>query len=157
MEGAIEVASGFSEVMLRFEKRVAALDHPEKLLRGAVANLYVLISDRIQQHGQASDGSLIGGGVYSPKYSRYRAKKGRQTAFVDLTFTGDMLDRGFIYGPVPAGGFGLGFANKMSADRMALLEQRYGQQIISPTVQERENALVDILDAIRDQIRNPDR
>lgn len=45
---------------------------------------------RIQQEGKATDEGQIG--RYSAKYAAYRKESGRQTAKVDLTFTGDMIN-----------------------------------------------------------------
>lgn len=155
MKARLVIEAGTSKILETFDLMAAGLVNEDKILRGAVANLYVLISERIQQRGLATDGSPIGGGRYSASGARYRAKHGRQTDFIDLTFTGDMLDRGLTYGPFPLGGFGLGFTNQLSYDRMRLQEQRYNQAIISPNEQELAAAAVDINNAIRDQIRSP--
>ena len=185
------VTSDFAAFYERHERVMLQLANPEKVLRRAVLDLQQLITARIQQRGQKTDGTQIG--TYSTKafksfsdkngrrafdfegnatkkqknkrvrnqddfkhfdygYKEFRESLGRQTRFVDLTLTGDMLDRGFIAIPTGVNSFGLGFVNKLEYDKMQYNEKKYGT-IIQPTTQEYNDALAQIINDINNVLR----
>jgi hypothetical protein len=146
--------TGFDEVFAGNERIIEILSS-DRVLRTAVLNMQAEIVERIQQRGEASDGSPIGGGSYSPRNGRYRDKRGYQTNYIDMTLSGDMLDRGFIAGPAPAGGFGLGWLNTLSRDKAERMEQYFGR-VFSPSQDERDHALDLIAKATRDVISESD-
>jgi hypothetical protein len=117
--------------------RLGSLQDADKVLRTAALDTVALISDRIQQKGLKTDGTLIKS-VYSVGYAAKRAKKGYQTNFVDLTFTGDMLAD---YTAVPDGtdSYVAGFRSEKSAQKAEFNEDRFG------TVFQASNEEVDIL------------
>jgi hypothetical protein len=99
------------------------LSDPDKTTRILSFDTVALVSNRIQQRGEKTDGSQIQNG-YSSKYSKKRQSKGRQTDFVDLTFTGDMM-ADFL--PVQIGSdWGVGFVGKKSGDIAEYNERRFG-------------------------------
>lgn len=144
--------SGFRQAAGFLDRLAATAENPDVIFQRGVADMYAEVSERIQQRGEATDGSKIGGGAYSPSGRKGRAAAGRQTSYIDLTMSGDMMDRGFTFGPVPAGGFGLGFVNKLTADRMRYQEKRYNQQIIYPSAAEQARAFATILQDLRNEI-----
>jgi len=126
----------------------AGLKNWEKLTRVASLNLLALISERIQNRGQRTDGALIGGGVYTKQWAKQRRKKGRQTAYIDLTMTGAMLDRGFTV-ILGENGWGLGFLDPKQGLKMEGLTKHFGD-LVAPTEEEIRLALDDIQNAVRD-------
>jgi hypothetical protein len=85
-------------------------------------------------------------------YKEYRESLGRQTRFIDLTLTGEMMDRSFTAGPIGGGAFGIGFLSRLGADRMERNEQRYGG-ILDPTDAEQQTVRNLINQAVRDAFR----
>lgn len=92
------------------DRQLIDLRNRDRITRAAALNLLALISERIQQRGELTDGGKIGGGQYVSAWRKVRQKKGRQTAYVDLTFNGGLLDRSFAPVLLPDG-WGLGFAD----------------------------------------------
>lgn len=144
---------GGGQLLASFDRMVQELADPDKLFRKPLFDLYALVSERIQQKGLRTDGTPIGGyRGYSEMSKELRKRKGLQTDFIDLTFTGDMMDRGLIVGPVSAHSWGMGFINQLEADKMELNEARFGE-IITPSEEERNIAEQDILKVIDHVIR----
>lgn len=102
----------------------------EKLAREIAFDALALVSDRIQQRGEKSDGSKITSpaktkfGAYSKGYGVKRKKAGRETDYIDLTFSGDMMGD-FIVSPVN-GGAEVGFKGKESSDKADWNEAKFG-------------------------------
>lgn len=113
-----------SSLPRNFKRLVSSLQEGE-FLRAAAFDSVALISNRIQQRGELTDGGKIGGGEYSESYAQVRAQAGRQTGFIDLTFTGDMLDRSFTVLPFDDG-WGAGFTNAIEFEKMEFNEDRFG-------------------------------
>ena len=124
------------------ERLLQQLTDPNKVLRTALTNLHALISERVQIFGQLTNGQRILG--YSTGWEKVRKSKGRQTAHVDLTFSGDMF-RDFNLYPINKG-FGLGFSSKAQFDKMEWLTDQKGVFIL-PSEQEKELAAKDIIKA----------
>jgi len=124
------------------ERLLAALTDPNKVLRTALTNLHALISERVQIFGQLTNGQSILG--YSTGWEKVRKAKGRQTAHVDLTFSGDMF-RDFNLYPIK-NGFGLGFSSKAQFDKMEWLTDQKGVFIL-PSEQEKDLAAKEIIKA----------
>jgi hypothetical protein len=148
--------TGLSAVRRQLLELEQALGDADVILRTGTQDLYAQVSERIQQRGQRTDGQLIGGGVYSKGWANKRRLAGRQISYIDFTFDGDLVDRGFIVGPTPGGGWGLGWANSMSADRAKHLEAYFGT-VFKPSAKEKEQAFGYILQAISNEIRRRNR
>ena len=69
---------------------------PDKIARIACLNSVALISQRVQNQGLDSSEKSIG--VYSKSWAQQRLKEGRQVQFIDLTYSGEMMDS-FIFSP----------------------------------------------------------
>lgn len=104
----------------------------DTILRQASFDLVVLITDRIQQRGELTNGdkmktsSSYKAGAYSFDYAKYtRVKKGRQIDHIDLTFTGEMMDN-FL--PTANGNneYVIGFQGKLNADKAEWNELNFG-------------------------------
>lgn len=127
---------------------LADLTDPNKVLRIALTNLHALISERVQVFGQLTNGQSILG--YSTGWEKVRQNKGRQTAHVDLTFSGDMF-RDFNLYPI-RNGFGLGFSDKAQFDKMEWLTDQKGEFIL-PSEAEKQLAAKDILTAANNVVK----
>lgn len=99
----------------------------DKVLRVAANDALVIISDRVQQYGKKTDGSLIGGGKYSPGYAKKRKEADRIISHIDLTFNGDMLNDNFTVAPAGINEYEVGFRNKESGDKAEYLEAYFGE------------------------------
>lgn len=104
----------------------------DAILRQASFDLVALISDRIQQRGEMTNGekmktsSPYKAGAYSFDYAKYtRVKNGRQIDHVDLTFTGEMMDK-FLPSANGANEYIVGFQGKSNADKAEYNEAYYG-------------------------------
>jgi len=106
--------------------------HQDRVLRQASFDLAALISDRIQQRGEKTNGdkmmtgSPYKAGAYSFDYGKYtRIKSGRQINHVDLTLTGDMMDN-FLPSANGQNEYIVGFQGKGPADKAEYAEAYYG-------------------------------
>ncbi len=97
----------------------------DRIYRTACFDSIALISNRIQQKGQKSDETKIGNGSYQKSYAKYREKKGRQSNYIDLTFTGEMID-GLTFDKTASNEYSIGFGSKKSADKAEWNEARFG-------------------------------
>lgn len=109
------------------------LKSADKILRTAALNTVVIISDRIQQRGEKTDGSKIvtssptKTGAYSKEYGKKRQSKGRQTSIIDMTFTdGGMMDD-LTVEPSGENEYLVGFSGKQSSDKAEWNEDRFGE------------------------------
>lgn len=121
-----------------------------KVLRTACVDVIAAMLRRIQNDGERSDGAKMVTkssqkyGAYSKAYGRFRAKKKRQTAIVDLTFTssGTMLDY-LKPGPTGANSYGIGFRGPDEFQKAKWNEGNFGI-IFDPSKLENQLALVSI-------------
>jgi hypothetical protein len=127
----------------------------DKLLREAAFNAVALISNRVQQEGKKSDGSLIKSDKnsipafknnktgkifskrkktttrvllstpYNEEYAKKRFKQGLEINKVDLTFSGDMMGD-FIPAPEGKTGYAIGFRGQHSSDKADWNERLFG-------------------------------
>lgn len=98
------------------------------VFRIVVGNALVKIKDRIQQKG------IKGAKYTSLSYKKERRKQGLNTSFVDLTFTGQMMNafQLIVQGALK---IGLGWQNAEMAKRAIFNEKRYGT-VFEPTKEE---------------------
>lgn len=95
----------------------------DRIFRTACFDSIALISLRIQNKGLRTNESPIG--IYSAGYAKQRAKKGRQTSYIDLTLTGDMIDS-LTFDKATYNEYVVGFGTKSSSDKADWNEERYG-------------------------------
>lgn len=117
------IITNISDVVKNEISRLKDLANPDLITRSAAFDTVAIISDRVQQEGKKSDNSQIKS-FYSKGYEAKRKKNGLQTSFVDLTFTGDMIND-FL--PVFDGGdWVAGFVGQRNADKARWNEERFG-------------------------------
>lgn len=97
---------------------------PDKIARIACLNSVALISQRVQNQGLDSNEQSIG--TYSKSWAQQRIKKGRQTAFIDLTYssTDTMMDY-FTFSPL-AKDYVVGFSQDFAGQKADWNEERFG-------------------------------
>jgi hypothetical protein len=160
------IYSSFSQFARQQGRNWLDATDANKVVRQAVVTLVPVMKNRIQQNGKNSAGGQIG--QYGEKkiarafgvaqgfaskrrlkkvtgqegYKELRQKLGLQTAFVDLTFSGDMM-RSFKPGPTGSNGYGIGFISETEIDKAAENEKRYGR-VFGPTDQENKLTLAEI-------------
>lgn len=162
---AFKVISNIKDVLALNGRIWASLENPDKILRTGCFNLYAEISERIQNQGRRTDGRAIEAefaagrartkrrGAYSAGWFYNRRARGRQTRIMDLTDSGDLMDRGFQVGPAGRQSYGLGFPNKTIADRAEYLEGMFGE-IFAASEKEKKDCLNHIIDNVRKTIKN---
>lgn len=84
---------------------------------------------RIHNQGGAEQGQI---GRYSLGYARKRRKAGRQTAFIDLQFTGELAS-GYTVGKTTKFHNALGFTNDAAAFKARKNEEVKEKAIFAPT------------------------
>jgi hypothetical protein len=110
----------------RHVEKITALTDKNRTTRILAFDSVALISSRVQQEGKNSQGQRFGN--YSNQYSKTRQKKGLQTGYIDLTFTGETIRYflPFVY----KNDWAVGFITKRSADIAEFNERRYGSIFI---------------------------
>lgn len=137
------IVSNISDAIKNDIAKIKSLKDPDKTTRILAFDTVAIVSDRIQQKGLKSDGTLIQG-KYSGGYSNKRENKGLQTNYVDLTFSGDMM-ADFL--PVQDGPiWGAGFTGKKNADVAEYNERRFGK--IFDLTKEEEKVIENSFNAI---------
>ena len=102
----------------------------DKVTREIAADLVASNISRIHNEGKAVDGSEIGS--YAESTKKQRSKKGRQTQYKDLSFTGK-LSKEFSFAAVGSNTIGVGFISDYGADLSEIHEQREGKKIWGAT------------------------
>lgn len=136
--------------------RINGLRNGSKIIRRALLDLLALISYRIQNEGEGTEGRLIGEGDYSKGHQKTRIALSLQTSRIDLTLSGDMLDRGLILVPIDGQTFGLALTgakdNISHIDLMRHFENIYDQEIIQPSEEEKRIVLETIFEEIQSEL-----
>lgn len=107
-------------------------------IRAVAADVAASNVSRIHNEGKAVDGSKIGDykegdDEYNQNsYKTKREKKGKQTQYVDLSFSGK-LSKEFQPEAVGDLEIGVGFISKYGSDLSEVLEERYGTKIWGKT------------------------
>ncbi len=145
-------------------------DLPELILRaseGLANDVISKIVNRTQIQGKNTAGRNLksSGGPYTVQYKKFKSKKGRQTTFTDLTFTGEMLRSiGLISKSVSGDIVTLVIApskNRINgsgkfgnSDIMDVQEKRYGQimELSKKEAEELEGDLIKIIERKLNQI-----
>jgi hypothetical protein len=95
---------------------------PDKIARIACLNSVALISQRVQNQGLDSNEKSIG--TYSKSWAQQRLKEGRQVQFIDLTYSGEMMDS-FTFSPLGKD-YVVGFSSDKEGQKADWNEERFG-------------------------------
>lgn len=141
--------SNLAEVVQSINIKIDSLSNADKLLRQAAFDTVALVTDRVQQDGLKANNTPIKS-FYSVAYGKKRRRKGLQTQYVDLTFTGDMLDD-FL--PAPLGNvFVVGFKSEKQGQIASFNEERYGL-VFNLSSTESGTVIKGILNKINDTLK----
>jgi|GEM_PF-3600797 len=127
----ITIISNISDQINQAIKNTAVKINPENLAREVALDVVAIVSDRVQQRGEKTNGEKADTaakkttGAYSKYYGIKRKKAGREIDYIDFTFTGDMMDS-FISAPIE-GGAEVGFKGKSASDKAEWNEARFGE------------------------------
>jgi hypothetical protein len=105
-----------------FKDVTEKLDNFEREQRKAALTVFAIHKPRIFERGINANGGKIGEYKDGP-YKAMRAKRGRETAFVNLEMFGSMKKD---YQPTKVGVVGYGFSNQKESDKADFNEERYG-------------------------------
>lgn len=120
----ITIISNIDQVTQNLVLKLDSLLDADKVTRQAALDAVAIISNRVQNDGLKTDGSPIQSS-YSDGYGKRRSKKGLQTEFVDLTFTGDMMDSLLPF--QNNGDWVVGFNSAKQAQKAEWNEIRFGK------------------------------
>lgn len=144
----ITIVTNMDQVLKASLKQLESLLDDDKITRQAALDAVALVSNRVQNDGKKTDGSEIQS-FYSKGYASKRSKKGLQTNFVDLTFTGDMMDSFIPF--QNEGDWVAGFNSEKQGQKAEWNEMRFGTifelsqselQIIEKGIIQRVGALI---------------
>lgn len=111
-------------------------------IRPVVLTVMSKMTERIHEEGIAADGSQIG--TYSSNYLKLRQKKYQRTSdkkvIVSLT---RQTENSWAMTPTERG-WGIGFLNKDSAQKMQWVEEQKGKKIAQLTTEEKDYAIKEI-------------
>lgn len=148
---------GIDEFVKKTNAFASDFINTDQEIRAACFNTIVLISDRVQQRGETTDGikmrskSKDVSGAYSFDYGKYqRFNKGRQIDHVDLTYTGEMMDS-LTLEPEGGGKWIVGFSGQSASDKAEFNEQYYGT-IFQLSDSEMNDVMDDLLNNIQKKI-----
>ena len=162
----ITVQSNLFTVRKDLEALLADLSSVDKILNRATFDSFAMIKQRVQQRGEKSDNSDIGqyAGAKSRKtksgnsitaisgWAKIRQDAGRQIGYIDLTFSGDMMDRGFSVIEIDESTIAIGFLNDTEGNKARWLEQRFGA-IFQNTEQELSDFVATVITEIEQQLK----
>jgi hypothetical protein len=128
----IKFSTNIGEVYGDFNQVLKETADADKVLRTVALDGLTLITDRVQQRGEKTDGTKLRSksrkkyGAYSSEYGKLRGEKGRQTDIVDLTLTGDMFSD-FVVEPTGEREYSVGFRGDKSASKAEYAEDYFGE------------------------------
>lgn len=131
---AISIKLDFSKFTQDLEQRIAKLKDKDYLLRPVATELIPLMTRRIHQRGEASDGSQIG--TYSSGYLKLRESKYNRSSdtkvIVSLT---SQLENDWSVIETERG-YGVGFNNPFNLQKLRWVEEVKGKVIGQMTEEE---------------------
>lgn len=144
---SLTVTTNLKDVLTSLGESFDQVFNNDYLLRPVAIELIPMITERIHNKGQGSDGSQIGS--YSSAYLKYRANhsRGKDTkVIVSLT---RQLENDWSVLETPKG-YGIGFTNSFNADKLGWVEEAKGKVIRELTKDELEYAETRINELITD-------
>ncbi len=120
--------SNVREVLGNLRQRLHGIETEtvSKIVRTIATDLVSSNLTRIHNEGKTVSGSNIGGGKYSKSYEKLRKLKGKETDFVNLSFSGK-LSKEFNQDAKSDTEIGIGFTTQYAAEVSEHLEERYGK------------------------------
>jgi hypothetical protein len=149
---AMTIKSNIKVVSGRIKQQLEQLKNKEYLLRPVAIEVIPLMTERIHQNGQASDGGQIG--TYSNSYLRLRQAKYKRdsntTVIVSLT---RQLENNWSV-IATQNGYGIGFTNPFNLQKARWVEGNKGKTIFNLSESEQQYAVDRINELISDALNS---
>lgn len=129
-------------------QRLVREDFPDVSFVSAV-RVTAFMKQRIFNFGLAADGNKIG--TYSAFWASVRQSRGRQSAYVDLQFTGELFEA-IQPGQRPEGAT-IEILNRANQDKASENEARFNKRIFELSESEQEEAVIGVEKEIQFRIR----
>jgi hypothetical protein len=146
------IKSNIKVVSGRIKQQLEQLKNKEYLLRPVAIEVIPLMTERIHQNGQASDGGQIG--TYSNSYLRLRQAKYKRdsntTVIVSLT---RQLENNWSV-IATQNGYGIGFTNPFNLQKARWVEGNKGKTIFNLSESEQQYAVDRINELISDALNS---
>lgn len=154
----ITVKSNIKLVTSKIQKQIELLKNKEYLLRPVAIEVIPLMTERIHQKGQASDGGQIG--TYSSGYLKLRERGNKKQqipvrgadAKVIVSLT-RKLEQDWAVIATP-NGYGIGFLNALSLQKARWVEEGKDKKIFSLSQSEQQYAVDRINELIADALNS---
>lgn len=152
----ITVKSNIKLVTGKIQKQIEQLKNKEYLLRPVAIEVIPLMTERIHQKGQASDGGQIG--TYSSGYLKLRERgskkqqipiRGSDTKVI-VSLTRKLEQDWAVI--ATTNGYGIGFLNPLSLQKLRWVEEVKGKTIAKLTQSEQQYAVDRINELISDAL-----
>jgi hypothetical protein len=133
----LTITTNLPEVLTSLGQSIQEILNPNYLLRPVAIEVLPLVTERIHQKGQASDGSDIG--QYSNGYLRQREKAGRgKSTKVIVSLTRQLENNWSVL--ETTNGYGIGFTNPFNADKLKWVAEIKGKVIAELSTSELDYA-----------------
>jgi hypothetical protein len=123
---SITIKTNLPEVLTSLGESLKTILNPQYLLRPVATEVIPMMTERIHQKGQGSDGTEIGS--YSNGYLKKREQSGRgKSTKVIVSFT-RQLENSWSVLETP-NGYGIGFTNPFNAQKLRWVEEAKDKEI----------------------------
>lgn len=146
----ITVKSNIKLVTGKIQKQIELLKNKEYLLRPVAIEVIPLMTERIHQKGESSDGGQIG--TYSSGYLRLRQIKYKRDAStkVIVSLTRQLENNWSVI--ATTNGYGIGFSNPFNLQKARWVEEIKDKTIFNLTKSEQQYAVERINELITDAL-----
>jgi hypothetical protein len=147
----ITVKSNIKIVTGRIKQKLETLKNKEYLLRPVAIEVIPLMTERIHQKGEASDGGQIG--TYSSGYLRLRQKKYKRdaSAKVIVSLTRQLENNWSVI--ATQNGYGIGFLNQFNLQKARWVEEIKDKIIFSLSKSEQQYAVDRINELVAEALK----
>ena len=147
---SLTIKTNLADVLTNLGQSLNTIFDKKYLLRPVAIEVIPLMTERIHQRGEGSDGSPIG--TYSTPYLRYARKRaGRgQDPKVIVSLT-RQLENNWSVLETP-NGYGIGFTNPFNAQKLGWVEEAKGREISNLTESELNYAFERINELVADAL-----
>lgn len=144
------VKSNIKIVGGRIKQQLEKLKNKDYLLRPVAIEVIPMMTERIHQKGQASDGNQIG--TYNNSYLKLRQKKYKRDASTKIivSLTRQLENNWSVI--ATQNGYGIGFINPFNLQKARWVEGKKGKIIFSLSNSEQEYAVDRINELISDAL-----
>jgi predicted HNH restriction endonuclease len=143
------ITLNLSNALQGMTDKIRASFNEKEHLRAVAVNVMAIMTTRIHEDGNASDNTPIG--PYSKAYMAQRKKNNRSGSDKVIVSLTRQLENDWAVLATKQG-WGVGFNNKLNAQKLRWVEETKSVKIGNLTSDEKETALLILLDAIHKQL-----